>query len=278
MSELERIFTIIAGRLIYIAHMLSTLEEEAEAMEIVQLLDVQVMDDLFSEFHAFAEQLRAGRRLDLELVHKTGQIVGRLDRIVQKEGLSSFLDRSLLNRACRLLSDYAIVYRGYRPPYYVSYVNVNELIRDILAQLKKKPYDEQAILQAESVEEYRKALSSRIAHIDLFDQVRIAFEPGPEDALARMDKERFGDTFLEILERFAGAGMKEIRIAVSRNDAWVTIRIAAKGEMPSHPLAQAARFLERSLALSGGLLEILCDEEGPAVEIELSGLGEEWPS
>lgn len=277
MSELERIFTIIAGRLIYIAHMLSTLEEEAEAMEIVQLLDVQVMDDLFSEFHDFAEQLRAGRRLDLELVHKTGQIVGRLDRIVQKEGLSSFLDRSLLNRACRLLSDYAIVYRGYRPPYYVSYVNANELIRDILAQLKKKPYDEQAILQAESVEEYRRALSSRIAHIDLFDQVRIAFEPGPEDALARMDKERFGDTFLEILERFAGAGMKEIRIAVSRNDAWVTIRIAAKGEMQSHPLAEAARFLERSLALSGGLLEILCDEEGPAAEIELSGLGEEWP-
>lgn len=278
MNELERTFTIIAGRLVYVSHMLSTLEEEGEAKEIEQLLDMQVMDDLFSEFHAFTAQLRAGRRLDIELVHKTGQVVGKLDRIVQKEKLSSFLDKSLLSRACRLLSDYAIIYRGYRPPYYVSYVNVNKLIRDILAQLLKKPYDEQAIMNAESDEDYRKALSYRIAYVSLFDDIRFVFEPGREDIFARMDRDRFSDTFADILERFAGGGAKEIRIVITRNDAWVTIRMTAKGEMPSHPLAQATRFLERSLALSGGLLEILCEEEGPALEIELSGLGEEWPS
>lgn len=278
MNELERTFTIIAGRLVYVSHMLSTLEEDAEAKEIDRLLDMQVMDDLFSEFHAFATQLRAGRRLDIELVHKAGQVVGKLDRIVQREKLSSFLDKSLLSRACRLLSDYAIIYRGYRPPYYVSYVNVNRLIRDILEQLLKKPYDEQAILDAESDEDYRRALSYRIAYVNLFDGIRFTCESGSDDIFARMDRERFSDTFADILERFAGGGAKEIKIAVARNDAWVTIRIAAKGEMQSHPLAQTARFMERSLALSGGLLEILCEEEGPALEIELSGLGEEWPS
>lgn len=52
MSELERIFTIIAGRLAYIAHMLFELEEEAEAREMDQLLDASVLDQLFLDFAA----------------------------------------------------------------------------------------------------------------------------------------------------------------------------------------------------------------------------------
>jgi glyoxylase-like metal-dependent hydrolase (beta-lactamase superfamily II) len=276
MNELERTFTIIAGRLVYIAHMLSTLEEEAEAREMEGLLDAEVLDDLFLEFRSFAGKLQAGKKLDIELVHKTGQVVGKLDRLFQKQKLGSVLDQSLLDRASRLLSDYSVTYRGYRPPYYVSYENVNNLICCILEQLKRKPYDEQAILNAESEEDYLKALGARIACVNLFDEVNLTFQPGSDGPFARMDKERFSDIFLDILERFAGAGLKDIKISVLCDDTWVTIQITATGTLPYHPLIQAARFLERTLALSGGLLEILFNDEGPAVEIELSALGDEW--
>lgn len=119
-SELERIFTIIAGRLAYISYVLGELEEEAQAKELDCLLDTQNMDELFVDFHAFAGELHAGKKLDIEMVHKTGQVVGRLERLFAKRKLESVLDQSLLDRAGRLLSDYAATYRGFRPPYIVS--------------------------------------------------------------------------------------------------------------------------------------------------------------
>ena len=59
MSELERTFTIIAGRLAYISHMLGELEEETEAIELDCLLDIQYMDELFVDFHVFARELNS---------------------------------------------------------------------------------------------------------------------------------------------------------------------------------------------------------------------------
>jgi hypothetical protein len=276
MIELERIFTIIAGRLAYIAYMLSELEEESEAKELEQLLDSRVLDELFSDFRSFASQLRSGKKLDWELVHKAGQVVGKLDGLFQKKRLGSVLDQSLLSRAGRLLSDYSVTYRGFRPPYYVSYVNVNGLIGEILAHMKHQPYDEEAILQAEGIEDYLKALKARIAHVNLFEGVDLAFRPDSKNPFARMDRERFGDILIDIMERFVGAGFRELKISTALNEDWTLVRIAGRGPASCHPLERADRFFERNLALCGGLLQAILEEDGPSVEIELSALGEEW--
>ena len=276
MIELERIFTIIAGRLAYIAYMLSELEEESEAKELEQLLDSRVLDELFSDFRSFASQLRSGKKLDWELVHKAGQVVGKLEGLFQKKSLGSVLDQSLLSRAGRLLSDYSVTYRGFRPPYYVSYVNVNGLIGEILEQVKHQPYDEEAILQAEGIEDYLKALKARIAHVNLFEGVELAFRPDSKNPFARMDRERFGDILIDIMERFVGAGFRELKISTALNDEWAMVRIAARGPASGHPLERADRFFERNLALCGGLLQTILEDDGPSVEIELSALGEEW--
>ncbi len=275
MIELERIFTIIAGRLAYIAYMLSELEEESEAKELEQLLDSRLLDEMFSDFRSFASQLRSGKKLDWELVHKAGQVVGKLDLLFQKKSLGSVLDQSLLSRAGRLLSDYSVTYRGFRPPYYVSYVNINGLIGEILEQVKHQPYDEEAILQAEDVEDYLKALKARIAHVNLFEGVELAFRPDSKNPHARMDKDRFGDILIDILERFVGAGCKVLEISTALNEEWTLVRIAARGKASSHPLERADRFFERNLALCGGLLQNIIEDDGPSVEIELSAMEEE---
>jgi glyoxylase-like metal-dependent hydrolase (beta-lactamase superfamily II) len=276
MSELERIFIIIAGRLAYIAYMLSELEEESEAKELEQLLDSRVLEELFSDFRSFAGQLHSGKKLDWELVHKAGQVVGKLDGFFEKKKLGSVLDQSLLSRAGRLLSDYSVTYRGFRPPYYVSYADVNGLIGEVLELVKHKPYEEEAILQAESQEDYLKALKARIAHVNLFEDVDLIFQPGPGTIFARMDRDRFRDILIDILERFAGAGLRPLKVSTAQNDEWVLARIAGEGPASHHPLSQSARFFERSLALCGGLLEITNETGGPSVEIELSALREEW--
>ena len=46
-SELERTFTIIAGRLACSSYMLNELDEEAKAKELDSLMDTQHIDKLF---------------------------------------------------------------------------------------------------------------------------------------------------------------------------------------------------------------------------------------
>ena len=155
-------------------------------------------------------------------------------------------------------------------------MNVNSLIGEILEQVKHQPYDEEAILLAESQEDYWKALKERIAHVNLFEDVDLIFRPGPGTIFARMDRDRFRDILIDILERFAGAGLRPFIISTAQNDEWTLVRIAGDGSATHHPLSQSARFFERSLALCGGLLEISNETGEPSVEIELSALSEEW--
>jgi hypothetical protein len=185
------------------------------------------------------------------------------------------LDQSLLDRAGRLLSDYAATYRGFRPPYIVSRVDVNRLIEVVLEKLLCNPNEDEAIMQAESVEDFRLALKARIAHVNIFEGVDLAFFPCPMKAFARMDRERFVDVFIDMLERFAGARMKEIEIATSLNDEWLMVQITGRGECTCHPLSRSKRFLERSLALSGGLLHISFEADCPSMEIEFAAFQEE---
>jgi hypothetical protein len=274
-SELVRIFTIIAGRLAYISHVLAELEEEAQAKELDCLLDTQYMDELFVDFHAFARELHAGKKLDIEMVHKTGQVAGRLDRLFAKRKLESVLDQSLLDRAGRLLSDYAATYRGFRPPFIVSRVDVNRLIDVVLEKLRHNANEEEAIMQAESAEDFLLALRHRIAHVNIFEGVDLVFLPRTGEAFARMDQERFVDILMDMLERFAGARIREIEIATTCNDEWLLVRITGRSECSCHPLSRSKRFFERNLALSGGLLQISNEANRPSVEIEFAAFQDE---
>ena len=114
------------------------------------------------------------------------------------------------------------------------------------------------------------ALKARIAHVNIFEDVNLSFLPGSGKAFARMDKERFADVLIDMLERFAGARMREIEIATALDDDWLTVRITGMGECTCHPLSQSNRFFERSLALSGGLLQTSFEANRPFVGIEFA--------
>jgi len=269
MRELERLFTIIAGRLTYISHVLGELEEEAEAEDARSLIDADKIDEVFADFNSFIDDLHAGRKIDLELVHKAGQVVGRLDSIFENKRIGSMLDQSLLTRASRMINDYTVTYRGFQPPYYVSDVDVNELMKEVLAQVMHKPYEDEAILEAESDEDYIWALKARIAHINVFEQVALSFNEGRRLPMVRMDRERFTDALIDMLERFAGSGSRKIRVDTWSNEGWANVRISGVGECQAHPVGdRGLRFFERMLALSGGFLQTYTGEEGPAIEIE----------
>ena len=69
--------------------------------------------------------------------------------------------------------------------------------------------------------------------------------------------------------------MREIEITTALNDEWLMVQITGRGECTCHPLNQSDRFFERSLALSGGLLQTSFEANRPSVEIEFATFQED---
>jgi len=85
LGEVERLFTIIAGRLVYIAHVLDELEESGEADRLRGLINADMVDEILSDFNQFSADFHAGKYAHLHLTLKAGQIVSKLDRLFEGE-------------------------------------------------------------------------------------------------------------------------------------------------------------------------------------------------
>ena len=269
MRELDRLFTIIIGRLAYVSHVLDWLEESGEAESMQTLIDIKQIEDLFLEFNRFVPEFHVGNKLDWDLVHKAGQIIKKLDLVFESKKLGSFLDGSLLRRANRMLNDYTITYRGFRPTYYADDVDLNIILNEIMDFSLSKPYEDDAIIEADVYEDYVKALRTRIAYVNLLESATVKFKADKNLPIVRMDKERFTDALMDLMERLPSVRATEIQIITSSNQGWVSICIVVHGIDQDYPLdEQTWRFFERSFALCGGIIQRYKTSEGPAMEIE----------
>ncbi|MGB7571564.1 MAG: MBL fold metallo-hydrolase, partial [Methanothrix sp.] len=271
MTELERLFIIITGRLAYTSYVLSAIEESGEAKRLQSLIDVAEIEELFGKFHRFVLELRSGRKLNWELVHKAGQMVGKLEQVLENGTLRPAVNQSLIQRARRILNDYSIAYRGFRPTFYASSFHINALLKEIMDLVEFKSYDEAAIIEAEDHEAYLRELCSRIDHIDLFDSVSLKLTASQSLPQVRLDKERFIEAMTDLLERLSGRCSGELSLSSSMEGNLVAVRISLqRGVCTSSILEQAElRFFERAFALSGCFIQIDGGGDSQTVSIEL---------
>jgi len=269
MRELERLFTIIFGRLAYVSLVLEWLDEGGEAENIGKLIDTKKIDELFFDFNCFAEQLRLGKKRDWDLVHKAGQIIKKLEAIFERVELQSVLDRSLLRRAGRMLSDYAVTYRGFRPSFYAGDVDLYSVLHEVLDFSLSRPYEEDAILYAELHEDYLRALRARIAYVNRLEGAAMKLKADGSLPKVRMDKERFQDALLDLLERLSSCEADETQIIATRDQGWACIRIEIpRADFYSCLDEGTMRFFERSFALCGGIIQRCCADGVQAIQIE----------
>lgn len=146
-------------------------------------------------------------------MHKAGWIIRKLESFVDHRKLGSSLDESLLRRTNRILNDYTVIYRGFRPSYYVSDTCLSLTVLGALDKLSRNPYDDEAILEALDDEEYLSALKMRIAHVNLFEDVDSDILAGKCLHMVRMDVERFTDALIDILERLVRVEVHKINIS-----------------------------------------------------------------
>jgi glyoxylase-like metal-dependent hydrolase (beta-lactamase superfamily II) len=255
LRELDRLFTIITGRLILTSSVLEDLEETEAARDAEGLVDAVAVDEIFSLMDRHLSRHGADEMLDIELVLSAGKTVGTLERIFEKKRVEGLFEDHLLRRVERLLNDYTVTFRGFQPYQNLSPKDLNSVISASLEVFRHKPYNEDAILAAETEEEYLQALRARILHVNLAERANFVFNRAEDLPEVLIDADRFSDLVIDVLERLVAARSMEIAIETVRHCGSVSASISGTGPKLVNPFREAElKFLQRSMSLCGGTL------------------------
>ncbi len=272
MGEVDRLFTIIAGRLVYVAHVLDELEESGEAERFRGLINSDLVDEILSDFNRFSLDFHSGQALEIHLALKANQISQKLEKVYRGEMLGSVLDLSLVSRVGRLLEDYTVTFRGFRPRIDLAATDLSAAIGEVVAAISRPPYEEEGIIEAQTEEEFARALAVRIAYVNPFEHLKIEYSPGGNLPPAMMDRERFGDIFLYILEKVSVAGAQSLHIATgcTKDQVWVKLQFPASSAFTEE---NVRRFAARSCSLSNGSCSVSSTRGSTTVFIEYPAAG-----
>jgi len=266
LREMERLFTIITGRLVLVSSLLEDLDEEDAARDTEALVDAAAVDGLFACMDGHLHRHRAEGTLDMELVHRAGGVVGKLERMFERKRFEGLFEDHLLRRAERLLNDYTVTYRGFQPYQNLIPVDINMVVEASLVVFSRKPYDEKAILEAETEEEYLRALKARISHVNLSERADLVFEGDEDLPEVLMDTERFSDLVIDILERLVAARAEKIAVKTFKSGNSVSAKISGEGPKLINPFRAAEmKYLQRSISICGGILVEGLEERGAAM-------------
>lgn len=256
MEEVNELFTIMAGRLYYVAFVLDELGESEIAEELNTLLHGDAIDELLEAFRSFAEEHHRSGGVSIHLALKAGQVIAKLNRTFNKEELSHIIDPTLVLRAERLLSDYTTVFRGFSPPKEIAVFDLQTVIGTLVAGLSiSSCSDEDVLSSVDDEKAFARMLLARIGTRPLFEDVRFTMQDSPEPVPVAIDRDHFTDLLTYILEDLVGTGsdMLEIRIQTTDPAAIVTITGNARASRDPDP-QKNLRFLAGLTERAGGHL------------------------
>ncbi len=248
LQEANRLFAVIAGRLYALVYRLDDLGEAEEARRYQELLESDRIDEFLAEFSRFADEFRAGEKLEVQLVLKAVQVIQRIEAHFAGDRLNHVVEASLLRRADRLLTDFMSMIMGYQDTVSLSVVDLPPLLRNLVAGVSSCPFSDEAFIEAaDDPAAYRAELVCRLAYLPLFEGICLSVET--EDPLppVSIDRERFCDEVVGVLEDMVAAGSREIRLSLRREGDAVGLRIPGCEALSERRL----RFYRRKFGLAG---------------------------
>lgn len=230
MEEINELFTILAGRLYYVSHVMDELGETETAVRACTLIDAGELDGLLESFREFADAHHAeGDQVSILLALKAGQVIGKLERSFMKEELGKIVDHSLVRRAERLLSTYTLMLRGFTPPQQLETCPLCPVIEAVVIGLSGQSCSDDDILSStDDTEAFCRMLLSRIGTRPLLEDVRVTFEQAG-DPLALIDRDQFSDLLVYIIEDLVGTGAARLDLSVTADASRTVLTITGSG-------------------------------------------------
>ena len=272
MERLSSLFTIISGRLLSLEFIMSQIGEEEIARKVRTLISTELIDDLLEDFSQFSNLHKEGTRDDLELALKAGQITRKLDRMIKREGLDRIIHPSLIRRADRLYQDYLTLLEGEVPAPREDHVELSGFIRSTLDDLTHQQVSDEEFLEAsDDPELYIRLLVTRLSHIPIFETVSISYDQKENIPVVCVDRERFGDFLISLLENLTVSGAESIRLSCQKQETDLLLTLDSRGSGTGWPPTQESMvsFFEEC-RISGGKISQTHDEGNLLINISLT--------
>jgi hypothetical protein len=260
MIEIDRLFTILAGRLLFLVHVLEELDEAGAGDRIRGLIEAREIEEILSDFHRFSEEVHAGHKKEIHLALKAGQIAARLSHTLEKSRIADIIDPSYLQRINRLIEDYSITFRGYDPETAATEISPGQVIGDRIRSTCTGAEYEEDLLHAQDQDAFLQALISQIAGMNPLKDLHVTHSGNPgETCLA--DEECFSTLVRHLIETCFLSGGRHLSFAYGTWGRYYRITVRSPGIVPAiEGQAPGMRFIERSAALSGGFLVVHPDD------------------
>ncbi|VFU11973.1 hypothetical protein SCFA_1470009 [anaerobic digester metagenome] len=256
LADVNDMVAIIAGRLYYLAYYLEELGEPAEAQKYREFISLEAIEELLDEYDNCASALQRGEIYDNIMVLRTTRLLEKIQALLNEGKLELIMDKYFMRRANRLFSDFFIVSSGRPLDITLTNGNINELLGDLLAEVKRKQYNEDYILEVLDDDElYLEALATRIAFQPVLQEVKWSFSPG-DVVPVRLNPERFAEAYTGLLEDIATLDVPDLRIATALQEQGVVVRTDSINGIPAGVFNEK-RFNahRRRIELAGGQLQ-----------------------
>ena len=247
LDEANDNFSIIAGRLYYLAYHLEELEEDNQARKYLDLLEHDRIDEMLTSFNRFVEEFYAGSKLQLQVTMKAVQTMKNINVIFKGGDLEAVLDRSLIAGTSRLLLDFMNAVKGIELDVERIRCDLGTLVSEVLEEQLTRPSDD-LMDCLDDPERYASALAHRIAHIPVFDDIELILEGRGEAVL--LDPRRFQDALSGVLLDLAGEEAKQIRLSLNGAKLDIETDLARSSTMGE----KKVRALSRRFELAGARL------------------------
>lgn len=252
LEEANENFSVIAGRLYYLAYHLEDLEEGSEARKYLDMLEHDRIDEMLTSFNRFVEEFHAGRKLQLQVTMKAVQTMNSINAIFKGSDLEAVMDRSLISGTSRLLKDFMNAVKGIELDVEREEHDLRSLVQEIVEDQTARPEDD--IMDClDDPGRYASALARRIAHIPVFDDIEMRLEG--DGGTTTLDPKRFQDSLSGLLLDLAGADVKRIVIHLDGTSLEIETDIGLSSTIGERKV----RALSRRFDLAGATLSVIDD-------------------
>ena len=275
LEETAALCTIISGRLYTTSYYLSMLGESQKAGRVADSLDLDQIDRILTEFRRFVGAFGASATPQLTVVLKGVQVARSLQQLLSNRHVEQILDRSLVGRAQRRLTDFLGIVRGLQFLTSEAPSAANDVIAQLLTRCaSRRDVEAPDLLTALNDDEsFLQMLTSRFAAHSPLQAIDLEFAPTSLRTSANVAADRLDDIVTGLIEGIAGAGMKHIRIAtdVAMND--VVIRLSTRRSLTRGAIGQRRLELyNRTLGWLGGSLERREEDTGTTFVIRVPAI------
>lgn len=271
MEQVNELFTIMAGRLHYVAYVLDELGEAGVAENTGTLMNSDTVDELLEAFRSFSEEHRQGRRLSIHLALKASQVIGKLERVFRRSDLAQIIDPSLILRAERLLADYTTMFRGYSPPREITRTDLISLLNALIEGLTIPPCsDDDVLASADDDAAFTAILMARIGARPLLEDVGFRIGERPEHLAVLIDRILFTDLLTYLFEDLVGTGSDMICLDIETSENTTALLLTGTCSRGDSCAVRVKRFLYGLSERAGGSLDCEKVPDGIMYRIQIT--------